>query len=46
LDNNRDDTIVQADETERLNTGKWESQISEEDNIEREKEREMPVNGR
>ena len=46
LDNKENDNIVQADETERLNTGKWESQISEEERLKREDEREIPVNGR
>jgi len=46
LDNNRNDTIVQTDETERFNTGKWDSQISEEEEFKRENEREIPVKGR
>jgi hypothetical protein len=45
LDNNRNDTIVQADETERFNTGKWESQISEEERLKRKNEREILVKG-
>jgi hypothetical protein len=46
LDNKENDNIVQADETERLNTGKWESQISKEERLKREDKREIPVNGR
>jgi hypothetical protein len=46
LDNNGNDTIVQADETERFNTGKWDSQISEEEEFKRENEREIPIKGR
>jgi hypothetical protein len=46
LDNNRKNNIVQADETERFHTGKWESQISEEERLKRENEREIPVNER
>jgi hypothetical protein len=43
LDNKENGNIVQANETERLNTGKWESQISEEERLKREDEREIPV---